>query len=181
MATLYFEIVSPKVENTHFDCGIESINEYVKNSYFPVITQHAYAYSVICNDVVLGYYQIQFREITLDSFPEDIAEYDPMIKNGQISALHIRFIAIDKLYQRRRIGSSVLRVIIQKVKQLTLEYPIRVITIDARDELVKWYEKEGFKIMKKNTPGQDGVTTAMYFDCMRFESELEQYVNSNCE
>lgn len=60
-------------------------------------------------------------------------------------------------------------------------WAIRLITIDARTDLVGWYEKEGFKKMKENTPGQDGVTIAMYYDCMKFSEELIEYMQEICE
>ena len=52
-----------------------------------------------------------------------------------------------------------------------------MITIDARIELIQWYEEEGFVKMETNTPGQDGMTVRMYFDCHRFTEDLEQYIN----
>ena len=44
MANLQFHLINEDVETTSFDCGIESINDYIKNSYYPLITQQAYAY-----------------------------------------------------------------------------------------------------------------------------------------
>ncbi len=178
METLQFRRVTRDVEDVHFECGKESINEYVKNSYFPTIIQQAYAYSIMKDNIILGYYQILFREIELTDFPEDISEYEDGIKNGKISSLHIRFIAIDRLYQRHKIGTATLKTIIKDVKELANQWPVRVITIDAATELHKWYEEMGFIDMEKNTPGQDGVTVAMYLDCHRFASELNNYVGS---
>lgn len=37
-----------------------------------------------------------FREIELDDFPPEIADYDPEIKDRKVSAVHIRYIAIDE-------------------------------------------------------------------------------------
>lgn len=55
-------------------------------------------------------------------------------------------------------------------------WPVRLITIDAREELEEWYVKEGFIRMKRNTIGQDGVTVAMYYDCKKFSKELKEYM-----
>ena len=55
-------------------------------------------------------------------------------------------------------------------------WPIRVITIDARVELVDWYKKVGFVKMINNSPGQEGQTVRMYFDCMKFSGELAAYI-----
>lgn len=178
MATLQFRRVTQQVESLSFDCGVNSINNYVKNSYYPLITQQAYAYSITCEKVLLGFYQIMFREIRLDDLPDDVSEYDSGIKDGFVSAAHIRYIAIDKRFHRHKIGTGTLRSIIKEVDLFSESWPIRVITIDARSDLVNWYKEEGFIELKRNTDGQDGTTVAMYFDCMKFSDELEAYIDS---
>lgn len=177
MGTLRFRKVARDVENTTFSCGVSSIDQYVKDSYYPLLTQHAYTYSIVSGDIVLGYYQVLFREIQLDDFPEEISEYSSEVKADTISAVHIRYIAVDKRYQKHKIGTSTLKTIIKDVQELTNRWPVRVITIDARIELIQWYEEEGFVKMETNTPGQDGLTVRMYFDCHRFTEDLEQYIN----
>jgi len=179
MANLQFHLINEDVETTSFDCGIESINDYIKNSYYPLITQQAYAYCIMYDNIVLGYYQIFYKELKIDCFPEDISGwFDYNLSVDTISAVHIRYIAIDKKYQRRKIGNTILDIIIKNVEDLSIEWPIRVITIDARNELVEWYKRKGFKIMIQNTPGQDGFNVAMYYDCMRHGEELEKYCNA---
>lgn len=175
MGTLKFKKVTKSVEDSPFECGVESINEYVRNSYYPLLLQHAYTFSIMREETILGYYQVLFRDIELDKFPEEISEYSSCVKNDKISAIHIRYIAVDKKYQRHSIGTNVLKVIIEKCRKLSEEWPIRVITIDAIDSLINWYSSIGFKKMQKNTGCQDGVTTAMYFDCMKYSKELKEY------
>lgn len=102
------------MENTSFTCGVPSIDEYVKNSYYPTIVQQAYGYSISGRGIVLGYYMIMFREIELDDFPPEIADYDPEIKDRKVSAVHIRYIAIDEKYQHNRIGTATIQAIIKK-------------------------------------------------------------------
>lgn len=61
---------------------------------------------------------------------------------------------------------------------LAANWPVRVITIDARENLVMWYEKLGFRKMVYNTPGQDGVTVSMFLDCMQKKDEFTEYIDS---
>lgn len=61
MGKLQFIEVDNKVEDAIFDCGIESINNYIRESYYPHIVQNAYTYSIMYKDIILGYYQIMFR------------------------------------------------------------------------------------------------------------------------
>lgn len=178
MGELRFERVPKGIENSNFDCGISSINEDVKHSYYPHILQHAYTYSIIVEDIVVGYTQIMFRDIELTDLPEDIAEYESEVKDNKVTAVHIRFIAIRKEYQRKKFGTNILRIIIAYVRQLTQMWPVRIITIDARLNLMEWYKKEGFLDMVHNKPGQEGVTQAMFMDCMRYEEELSEYIDS---
>lgn len=158
MGKLQFIEVDNKVEDVIFACGIESINNYIRESYYPHIVQNAYTYSIMYKDIILGYYQIMFREIKLEDFPEEISDYSTEINNSKLSAVHIRFIAIDEKYQKNGIGTAVLHTIIEKVRQLSIFWPIRVITIDAKLDLIGWYSEIGFNKMIHNTAGQDGTT-----------------------
>lgn len=137
MGILQFKRVTQDVENIELSCGVTSIDKYVKESYYPILTQHAYAYSIMNDNTVLGYYQILFREIKLEDFPKEISEYNAGVKQDTISAVHIRYIAVDEKYQKHKIGTSTLKVIIIDVQELSNCWPIRVITIDARIELVE--------------------------------------------
>ena len=112
METLEFERVTQEVETCCFDCGVDSINEYVRESYYPMILQHAYAYCVARRGRILGYYQIMFKEIELDAFLEEISDYsDEGLNKNRISTVHIRYIAVDSRYQGHKIGTKVLEVI----------------------------------------------------------------------
>ena len=169
------DCVTKEIENTSFDCGIDSINEYVKNSYLPFLLQEAYTYELTSRGVVLGYYQIMFKEIKLLSLSEDFSEYESDIANDKTTAVHIRFIAVAKEWQRRKIGTAIMHTIIKKIETLSFSWPIRVITLDAVVYLVEWYRKLGFHEMKENPHEQDGVTVAMYYNCMHNQKKLKEY------
>lgn len=70
---------------------------------------------------------------------------------------------------------------IKRIQDLGNNWPIRLITIDARENLVKWYEELEFVRMKVNSSGQDGVTVAMYYDCGKYEKELQEYLENMYE
>ena len=180
MEELQFKRVTKDVEYGKFDCGVPSINEDVEHSYYSHILQHAYAYSIVGRGKTLGYFQIMFRDVEIKDFPEDISEYEPEVKDRTITAVHIRFIAVDKAYQHKGIGQSVLETIIMRVNELSEKWPIRIITIDARCDLVDWYTKCGFKPMIHNKEGQNGVTIAMYLDCIRYGEEFSEYIENMC-
>lgn len=178
MAILKFERVDPDVEQETFDCGNEYINGYIRESYYPDILQDAYTFRIIADGKIVGYYQILFHEVVMSDFPEEIADYDSEIKDHCITAVHIRFLAIRKEYQRHGLGTYILETIIERINQLADNWPIRVITIDAVINLDDWYKGMGFETMLNNTLGQDGVTDAMYYSCIRRTEELQRYIDS---
>lgn len=184
MAQLYFELIT-KLSQAYIkcDCGNKTINQYVSDSYFAALAQHAYAYNICAYNnygvrFSLGYIQILFRDVELKHFPSDISDIDPGIKEAGLPAIHIRYLAIDKKYQHSKIGITALEAMIKKIQELSKEWPISMITIDARQELVKWYEKVGFKVMIENWAGQDGYNVGMYYKCINKEEELSEYMES---
>lgn len=68
MGTLEFKRIMRDVKEQEFDCGVESINNMIKESYYPFITQHAYTYSIYYEKYLIGYIQILLRDIMLYSF-----------------------------------------------------------------------------------------------------------------
>lgn len=176
MDTLRYILLNHEINKNTFSCGDYSIDELVENSYFPTLLQQSYAFEVVSDDIVVGYFMIRFRAVDINDFPEDISgHFDDDFLRDNITALHIHFIAIQEEYQKHGIGTSVLRTIISNMVNLSKNWPIRVITLDATEDLVGWYKKEGFKCMENNRAGQDRITKAMFKDCHRFKQEVKVY------
>ncbi|MBQ6982253.1 MAG: GNAT family N-acetyltransferase [Synergistaceae bacterium] len=175
MRTLRFKKVTQSVESSPFDCGVRSINEYVRWSYYPMLTHQAYAYSIMSRDKILGYYQVMFKDINLDKFPAHIADYSFDDDYRKTTAIHLRYIAIDKKYQGLKIGTAALEVIMGKCRKLADNWPVRVITIDAKVNLIQWYRKFDFQEMPRNAESQDGVTVSMYYAFTTYDKELLEY------
>lgn len=175
MGKLYTEKVNKDIETSPFDCGVKSINEYVKNSYFATIAQHAAAYNIMYGGKCLGNYMVTFQEVTFKDLPEELLEYDPEVKSGTVTAVHINHLAIKEEFQGNHIGQMSLDLIIGSIFELAKKWPIVMITIKARNDLVDWYKRVGFKLMPHNTPGQQGVTTDMYMPCSIYTNELAEY------
>lgn len=182
MSKISLKLLTKNTVNKQFECGVESINQYVKNAFYPLLLQQAYTYTIESNNIVLGYVQIMFKTVKLTDFPEEISEYyDDTLIVDKIVTMHIKYLAIDTKYQKKQIGTSALRSIIKIIEECAELCPIKVITIDALVNLVPWYKKEGFRELINNTIGQDGVTTAMYFKITKYEDELQEYLNNIIE
>lgn len=177
MGTLYFKRVTREVESTDFDCGVASINQEIKDSYYPTLTREANAFSILYNDVVIGYCAVVFNEVAYDNFPEDLSDNGAGWKANSITVIHIKYIAVDKQYQHKGLGTAILRSLIAKARQLGNEWPIRAITMDARNELVNWYSKENFEKMCANPAQQEGVSTAMFIEFNPYDDELNRFIS----
>ncbi len=178
MSKLTYKLLQEDIKNGTFDCGISSINQYVVDSFYATLLQHGYAYQILYNDdIIVGYYMITFNHIMIEKCPEAISEYTSGL-NDFLYCVEIKYLAIDKNYQHKKIGTCVLPTIIKSIKDYALSFPIRLITIDARNDLVNWYKKMGFIEFPQNKEGQEGVTTRMYIDCLIRKKELDMYLNS---
>lgn len=182
MSKLKYKFLQEDIKKGTFDCGVSSINEFIVDSFFATLLQHGYAYQILYSnkeykDIVVGYYMITFSHVMVEECPETISDYTTRL-NDFLYCVEIKYLAIDKKYQHKRIGTSVLPTIIKSIKDYALSFPIRLITIDARNDLVNWYKKMGFIEFPQNKEGQEGVTTRMYIDCLIRKKELDEYVNS---
>ena len=177
MAELEFKLLREDVTDGAFNCGVTSINQYVVNSFMATLLQHGYAYQITYKNVTLGYYMIMFNHIKLEDCPEVISDYTSGLSDFLYS-VEIKYLAIDQKFQRKKIGTAVLPIIIKSIKDYTLLFPIRLITIDARDDLIEWYKSFGFVEFPQNQEWQGGYTTKMYIDCMIRSKELEEYLQS---
>lgn len=178
MAELSYKFLDKEVENGTFDCGVPSINDYVYASFFATLLQHGYAYQILYKkNIVIGYYMITFNHVRIDDCPETVSEYTSELSEF-LYCVEIKYLAIARDYQKRKIGTNVLPSIIKSIKDYALSFPIRLITIDARVDLVDWYKRMGFREFPHNPEWQDGYTTKMYMDCLIRQEELERYIES---
>lgn len=164
---------------TGFTCGNNSIDRQVEESYYATLLKQAYGYQIKLDNKIVGYYMLYFKNINLQIVNDILEEeYDSNFVNYYIAA-HIRYLAIDKQLQHKSLGTYVLKGLISEILRLSKSYPIRIITLDALLEYYDWYKSIGFR----DIPGKehDGITVAMYMDCMSAEeAEKLQVYCSEC-
>jgi GNAT superfamily N-acetyltransferase len=164
------------LSDSSFNCGVAGINRMIRESYYPTLLQHMYAYEIIVNDIIVGYYMIEFRRIYLaeSGLEEKIGEYISDLADA-CYALNLRYIAVGSEYQHRGIGSLMLKLIIKQTNELCKNWPIRLITLDALPEKVEWYKSNGFLPFRKNCAKNAKGEVPMFFDCLLDEKLLEEY------
>lgn len=179
MSKLIHKLLQEDIKKGTFDCGESKINDYVFDSFYATLLQYGYAYQIIYNDdIVVGYYMITFNHVLIEDCPEAISEYTLDLSKF-LYCVEIKYLAIDKKYQKNQIGTYALLTIVKDIKEYAVHLPIRLIMIDARNDLVNWYKKIGFTEFPQNPEWQEGVTTKMYIDCLIHQKELDKYVSSS--
>ena len=119
-------------------CGVQSIDELIKNAYYSVIYKQAIAYNVFYQSILVGNYMLRF------GFIED-EEDEYYVDNHSYPCMELAYIAIDKKFQNNGLGTNVLKLIIKQVKRISDELPIRFFILDAFASWENWYGKAGFR------------------------------------
>lgn len=168
MSTIKCELLDKDVHK--FDCANDSIETQVEDSYYITLLKQAYAYKIVFDEIIVGYFMLHFKSIQLDSIDEiNGIDYQSNMQQ-EYTAMHIRYLAIDSVYQHKGIGTSALKLITGQIMKLSEKYPIRLITIDAIEQYHNWYMEIGFR----DFPGIkfNGTTYPMFMDCMTKDERL---------
>ena len=170
--------ISAKSETAAFDCGNPSIETRIKNAYYASLLREGYAYEIIANRQLVGYYMITLTTINGTGIPEETREYTSGVyRSLRYAAVEITFIAIDQRYQHNKIGTTVLQGVIKDIRSLSQRIPIRFIVIDALKEKVGWYKKLGFFLLNDDLSAADNCATVkMLIDCFCDKEGLEHYL-----
>lgn len=148
-----------------FTCGNNSIDMQIKEAYYCVVLKQFYAYSITYKDEIIGYYMIGIKEIIEDERGVELYGYT-------FHSIHIMYLAIHEKFQKKGIGTLVLKHIIQEAKLISNKVPIRFITLDALPSKVSWYADRGFKCYDQTQKNTENYKMRM--DLIDID-KLEQY------
>lgn len=155
-----------KPASPSFTCGVSSIDKMVNDSYFLCLLKRSYAYEVTFENKVVAYYRIELRRFDNSSFDPPLEEYS-LDKYNDLYALHLQYIAVREDCQGHGIGKAVLSHILRTIETITRYCPLRLVTLDAFQELIPWYQKHGFEVLAQNL--DDPETTLMFLDLISLE------------
>lgn len=119
-------------------CGVSSIDNQIRDAYSRTLFKQAVAYNVLVDGNLVGNCMIRLVWLC-----DETAEY--YVGDSQFIALEISYIAIDRRFQRKGIGTRVLQMLLQEARRLSEIWPVRFLVLDAFCEKEDWYTSAGFK------------------------------------
>lgn len=115
------------------------------------------------------------KELSIsESVEESIEYYDESFNEKTLPVLYIRFLAIEKKFQKRGKGTLALKGILKLSRVLAKDFPFRAVVIEALPELEQWYVKMGFARMREEPNNLSLIP--MLWDCGVYQSELNEYL-----
>jgi predicted N-acetyltransferase YhbS len=127
---------------TEFDCGVESLNEWLdKRAWKNQVLDVSRTFVITNGEVVIGYYCLSSAAIDRIELPKSRQRNMP----DPIPAILIGRLAVDLRYQGQKIGLSLLQDAICRIITASQSIGIAYILVHALDDAAKrFYELNGF-------------------------------------
>lgn len=117
-------------------CGVASIDNLIKDAFAKTLFKQAKAYNIVLDNIIVGSCMVRFTSIEDEEYY--VADYT-------YTAIELVYIAIDKRIQRNGVGTKVLKILIEKAKNIADNFPIRFFTLNAFKNRKEWYVSNGFR------------------------------------
>ncbi len=143
---LAFEKISRDVNRKNFDCGVNSLNEYLKKYAWQNFKKNVgvtiLAFEEGSRDKILGYYTVSMAQIDFEHLPLELSKGLPRYP---VPAMRIGRIAVDRSAQAKGVGSALLKDALRRAVALSTEVGTSAVLVDAINEQAKgFYEHYGF-------------------------------------
>lgn len=137
-------LLEERFDRTQFDCGIETLNTYLKKYALPNNRNHSSrTYVAIKNGIqIIGYFSLAFGSVEHNATP-------PRITRGlgryPVPVLVLARLAVHKNYQNIGLGRALVKHSLLKALNAAEIAGLRAVIVHAKDEKAKFfYEKFGF-------------------------------------
>ena len=131
-------------DRQHFDCGVESLNNYLKvmaNQQSQKDNTRTFVLVEEQNSArVIGYYTLTMTPIDLSALPDKLQKKHHNASSGGL----ITRLAIDKRYAKQGYGEWLLIDALNRLLQASETVAFPVVIVDAKDGAIGFYEKFGF-------------------------------------
>ncbi len=163
-----------------FDCGDDDLNDFLLSKAAVYRNALLATTFVIENETeTLAYFSILNDSLKLNvelfnsksAFKRFIKQFVSHAKSHikNFPALKIGRLAINKKYQGNGLGKLIIDMIIADVINLNDQQACKLITIDAYQKSLLFYEKVGFKYINNNDENED--TRQMYLDISQIKND----------
>lgn len=152
---LQIEEINSSHKLDEFICSNNSLDTYLKNeAYYEHIMKFATTKIVTINDRIVAYFTIEFKNIEIKE--DEITEIYPTV--------HLKCLAVDKVYKNNGIGTILLQHITVEAEQISKFVGCRCLLINALSDKVSWYQDRGFQFLDEDSRKQDDITVPMFID-----------------
>ena len=132
---LVFEKISRGVNRQDFDCGVDSLNAYLKKyawqNFKKNIGVTILAFEEGKSNKILGYYTVSMAQINFEHLPPELSKGLPRYP---VPAMRIGRLAVDRSAQAKGVGSSFLMDALQRAVALSTEVETCAVLVDAINE-----------------------------------------------
>ncbi len=137
------ELLDPGHDVRTFDCGINSLNQWLRRGALKNQVSGASRSFVVCEDgKVVGYYALATGSVARQNTPGKIRRAMP----NPIPVIVLGRLAIDRRKQRMGIGSALLRDALLRTYNVSTEIGVRALLVHTLSEEAKnFYLHRGFQ------------------------------------
>jgi len=141
-----FEKLSRDFARDDFDCGTESLNDFLKRYALQNLKKNVNVTMVAVSEEnpkrILGYYSVSMAQVNFENLPADLTKGIPRYP---VPATRIGRLAVDRAAQGAGLGGELLRHALYRALDLSREVGTCIVLVDALDENAKRsYERYGF-------------------------------------
>lgn len=130
-------------DTSKFDCGISSLNEWIKKRALKNEALGASrTYVICCKNVIIGYYSLSVGSVEPERVPSSLKRNMPK----SIPIMLLGRLAVDKNYHSQKLGSSLLRDALLRTLQVSQDVGIKAMMVEAiSNDAKNFYKKFGFR------------------------------------
>ena len=161
--------------NISFTCGLEYIDDYIKNSFYSFLCKHQMILLCKINNQIVGYILYCIDSVDCRQ-TEKMTDY--FADSKSFGVVYMNYIAIEIDKQHNGYGKKFLSSFIKFIKQYSKSIPLRFIVIESLKDKTGWYSNIGFKILDNETHKEN---PQMFYDLLDKEEKdsINNYIGGS--
>ena len=124
-----------------FDCGSEDLNRFFhERAWVDQMEGISVTYVYWLHGLLAGFATVVMAEVILSQ-----RERGWRISFESLGALKLAQLGVDLSFHGRGVGLAIVNSIVQLARNLSVRVGCRYVVVDARHDVVAWYESKGFR------------------------------------